>query len=389
MSAPRSKLSPTELSRYSRHILLGQVGVEGQEKLAAARVLVIGAGGLGSPAALYLAAAGIGTLGIADMDRVESHNLQRQLLHDTRSVDQPKVHSAAVRLRAMNPHINVIEHPEGITPQNAQSIFGGYDVILDGTDNFTARYVNNDAAYAAAKPLVFGSVFKFEGQVTVFDPSHGAPCYRCLFPEPPALGSVPGCGEAGVLGAVCGVIGSLQALEVIKLIVGIGEPLTGRLLTYDGLSQTFNTLRLKRSPTCKLCGNRSNTSNTEQNSEVSNGTEPSEKTSACSFPLEMSVEDARRLLLDDDHHALLIDVREPWETEICRVDGAEFIPMRQIPERLETLPRDRTLLIMCHHGARSMNVTQYLRSRGFDDVTNIAGGIAAWAENIDPAMHRY
>jgi adenylyltransferase/sulfurtransferase len=289
----------------------------------------------------------------------------------------------------MNPHINVIEHPEGITPQNAEDIFRGYDVILDGTDNFTARYMNNDAAYAAAKPLVFGSVFKFEGQVTVFDPARGAPCYRCLFPEPPAPGSVPGCGEAGVLGAVCGVIGSLQALEVIKLVVGIGEPLTSRLLTYDGLSQTFNTLRLKRSPTCKFCGNRSNTSNTEQKSEVSNGTATSEKTSARSFPLEMSVEDARRLLVDDDRHALLIDVREPWETEICRVDGAEFIPMRQIPERLETLPRDRTLLIMCHHGARSMNVTQYLRSRGFDDVTNIAGGIAAWAENIDPAMHRY
>ena len=389
MSAVPPKLSPAELARYSRHILLGEIGVEGQQKLAAARVLVIGAGGLGSPAALYLAAAGVGTLGIADFDRVAEHNLQRQLLHDNDSVGQPKVTSAARRLRATNPFIRVVGHDDGVTVENARDLFAAYDLVVDGTDNFSARYLNNDAAFFARKPLIYGSVFKFEGQVSVFDSARGGPCYRCLFPEPPAAGSVPGCGEAGVLGALCGVIGSLQALEAIKLITGIGEPLVGRVLAYDALTQNFQTLALPRDPHCPLCG-----------------TTPKIKTlraetyDACApvlaismphedYPLEISVTEAKRLLDASPGGVRLIDVREPYEVEIASLRGAELIPMGQIPAQAHSLPRGEHLLIMCHHGGRSLRVTQYLRAQGYTAVTNIAGGIDAWAEQIEPGLTRY
>ncbi len=384
MPDPLPTLTPAELSRYSRHILLDELGVDGQRRLAAARVLVIGAGGLGSPAALYLAAAGIGTVGITDLDRVEDHNLQRQLLHDTASVGEPKVVSAARRLRALNPHIRVVEHPEGVTDENAVSLFSHYDIVLDGTDNFTARYRNNDAAFAAKKPLVFGSIFKFEGQVSVFDPARGAPCYRCLFPDPPQPGSVPGCGEAGVIGALCGVIGSLQAVEAIKLAAGIGEPLLGRLLTYDALAQRFQTFSLSRNPACPCCGE---TPVSTISTRIESPAPPSP--AAMDHPLEISVAEASALLRNSPDQVGLIDVREPWETEICRVPGAQFIPMRQIPEQLPSLPRDRPLLVMCHHGARSMRVTEFLRANGFSAATNIAGGIAAWADEIDPSLARY
>lgn len=386
MAEPLPELSAPELSRYSRHILLEEIGLEGQRRLAAARVLVVGAGGLGSPAALYLAAAGVGTLGIADLDRVEEHNLQRQLLHDTASVGSAKVASAAQRLRALNPHIRVIEHPEGITAENAVAIFAGYDVVVDGTDNFGARYVNNDAAFFAGKPLVFGSVFKFEGQVAVFAPARGGPCYRCLFPEPPAAGSVPGCGEAGVLGALCGVIGSLQALEAIKLIVGLSEPLVGRLLTYDAREPAFRALALPRNPHCALCG-----PSPTIRAVVPTPREPSPapESNGQDFPVEISVTEARQRLDATPDATLLIDVREPWEVEICRVAQAEHIPMREVPERVASLPRDRHLLIMCHHGGRSWRVTEYLRAQGLIAVTNVAGGIDAWAEAIEPGLARY
>jgi molybdopterin/thiamine biosynthesis adenylyltransferase/rhodanese-related sulfurtransferase len=396
MPATPPTLSPAELARYSRHILLGEIGVEGQRKLAAARVLVIGAGGLGSPAALYLAAAGVGTLGIADFDRVAAHNLQRQLLHDDASIGEAKVTSAARRLRSTNPFIQVIEHPEGVTVENASALFAGYDVILDGTDNFSSRYLNNDAAFFAGKPLVYGSVFKFEAQVAVFDSAQGAPCYRCLFPEPPAAGSVPGCGEAGVLGALCGVVGSLQALETIKLITGIGQPLRGRLLTYDSLAQTFQTLTLPRDPHCPLCGTapaiRALLAETYAPvcASAPDSTSPSLTTMPDQdYPLEISVTEAKRLLDESPCSAMLIDVREPYEVEIAHVKGAELIPMRQIPEQAHSLPRDEQLLIMCHHGGRSLKVTEYLRAQGYTAVTNIAGGIDAWAEHIDPTLRRY
>lgn len=390
MPPPLPNLSPAELARYSRHILLGEIGVEGQRKLAAARVLVVGAGGLGSPAALYLAAAGVGILGLADFDLVAAHNLQRQLLHDDASVGEPKVTSAARRLQATNPFVRVVTHADGITPGNALEIFSGYDLIVDGTDNFASRYLNNDAAFFAAKPLVYGSVFKFEGQVTVFDPAHGGPCYRCLFPEPPAAGSVPGCGEAGVLGALCGVVGSLQALETVKLITGIGETLLGRLLTYDALTQRFNTLALPRDPHCPLCGSRP-TIHDLQSANYSAACVPAVTPlmDSTDYPLELSVTAAKRLLDDSPCTALLVDVREPYETEICRIAGAELIPMRQIPERMHDLPRDEHLLILCHSGGRSLRVTEFLRAQGFTAVSNVAGGIDAWAAQIEPGMARY
>lgn len=385
-------LSPAELARYSRHILLDNVGVPGQRRLAGAKVLVIGAGGLGSPAALYLAAAGVGTIGIADFDRVELHNLQRQLLHDDTTVGQPKVESAARRLRATNPHVTVNLHPDGVTPANALAMFAGYEVIVDGTDNFGARYLNNDAAVLARKPLVYGSVFKFEGQVTVFDPARGGPCYRCLFPEPPAAGSVPGCGEAGVLGALCGVIGSLQALEVIKLITGIGETLVGRLLTYDALAQRFQTLQLAPAPDCPVCGQ--DPSIRELRPEryavaCAPASLPAVPMNSAEYPLELSVHEAKALRDQAPAGVRIIDVREPFEWDICRVEGAVHIPMRQIPEQADALPRDQHLLILCHAGARSRRVTEFLRARGLNAVSNIAGGIDAWAVEIEPGMQRY
>lgn len=381
-------LSPDELARYSRQIRLEPLGVEGQQRLAAAKVLVIGAGGLGSPAALYLAAAGVGTIGIADFDRVERHNLHRQLLHDDSALGRPKVASAAARLHQVNPHIRVIEHPEGVTPENALELFGAYDVIVDGTDNFTARYVNNDAAFFARRPLVYGSVFKFEGQATVFAPSQGGPCYRCLFPEPPEPGSVPNCGEAGVLGALCGVIGSVQALEAIKLITGAGEPLIGRWLLHDALTAEFRTLSLSPNPACTLCGP------TPSRHKLDAGTNPvcttvRKSTPAQPCPLEVTVTEAKRLLDEQAERTLMIDVREPFELEICRVAAAESIPMGTIPNAVASLPRDRHLLILCHVGGRSLRVTQYLRAQGFSFVSNVTGGIAAWSDEIDTSLARY
>ena len=388
-AVPPPPLSPAELARYSRHILLDELGVAGQQKIAAARVLIIGAGGLGSPAALYLAAAGVGTLGIADFDRVENHNLQRQLLHDDSTVGELKVTSAARRLRSTNPFITVIEHPEGVTAGNALALFAAYDIIIDGTDNFSTRYLNNDAAALTRRPLVYGSIYRFEGQVSVFDPAQGGPCYRCLFPEPPATGTVPNCGEAGVLGALCGVIGSLQALEAVKLVTGIGEPLRGRLLTYDALGQNFSTLKIPRDPACRLCGAEA----------VITTLDPARYDFSCapapllmtpdSVPLELTVEESHRLLNTAASDTHLIDVREPFEFEICAIPGAEPIPMRQIPERLGDLPREKHLLIHCHHGGRSLRVTEYLRAQRFPRVSNVAGGIEAWAEQIDPTLRRY
>ncbi len=384
------QLSPAELARYSRHLQLEEIGLEGQRKLAAARVLVVGAGGLGSPAALYLAAAGIGTLGIADFDRVELHNLHRQLLHDDRHLGQPKVDSAASRLRTTNPFIRVVPHPDGVTPQNACALFRDYDVIVDGTDNFAARYLNNDAAVLTDRPLVYGSIYKFEGQVTVFHPAGGGPCYRCLFPEPPAAGTVPGCGEAGVLGALCGIVGSLQALEVIKLVIGVGAPLRGRVLTCNTLAASFSTLALPRAASCPLCGDHRTIRDLESAAAIASAcATPAPADAPAEVPFEVSVTDARERRDRAPGRTTIIDVREPYELEICRIEGAQHIPMRQIPQRLAELPTDQHLLIVCHTGGRSSRVTEFLRARGFPLVSNVAGGIDAWAEAIEPGMRRY
>lgn len=396
MSRPLPALSPAELARYSRHLMLDQIGIDGQRRLAAGRVLVIGAGGLGSPAALYLAAAGVGTLGIADFDRVEEHNLQRQLLHDSDAVGQPKVASALRRLRSVNPHVHAVGHEGAVTAENAGALFAQYDVIVDGSDTFATRYLVNDAAVLAKKPLVHGSIFRFEGQVAVFDPARGGPCYRCVFPEPPPAGSVPNCGEAGVLGALCGVIGSLQALEAIKLIAGFGEPLIGRLLTYDALAQEFRTLRVARDPDCAVCGSQPTIKHLdpERYADICRPVAPHPESAAASpaipadaFPLEVEVDVAHRLVQAGS--ADILDVREPYETAICQIAGSELIPMREIPQRLDDLPRDRHLLVLCHLGSRSWHVTEFLRARGFTAVSNIAGGIDAWSGRIDPTVPRY
>jgi adenylyltransferase/sulfurtransferase len=383
-------LSPAELARYSRHVLLPEIGQDGQRKLKHSRVLVVGAGGLGSPTALYLAAAGVGTLGIADFDQVEASNLHRQLLHSDSTVGQPKTVSAAGRLAETNPHTTVQQHPEGITAANAVDIFSSYDVVVDGTDNFASRYLHNDAASIAGVPLVFGSVYRFEGQVSVFAPHLGGPCYRCLFPEAPPAGSVPGCGEVGVIGALCGIVGSWQAMEAIKLLTGAGEPLIGKIMMIDTLSGQTSTMAVspRQDCGCQATPQRSQILAQADYDRLIFPTPPPSATMS-EYPLEIDVLTAKALLDDPNKTTRLIDVREPYETEICKVDCAQFIPMRQIPEHLPNLPRDVHLLIHCHHGGRSLRVVNYLREHGFTAVSNVGGGIQAWAEKIEPDMQRY
>ena len=384
------KLEPEALRRYSRQILLDEIGLTGQQKLLAAKVLIVGAGGLGSPAALYLAAAGVGTLGIADLDMVEEHNLQRQLLHTTNKVGKPKVDSAIETLRAINPTVQLVPHREGITAANAVALFQTYDAILDGTDNFAVRYLNNDAAYFARRPLVHGSIFKFEGQVSVFDPAQKGPCYRCLFPEAPTADSLPGCGEAGVIGALCGVVGSMQAMEVVKLITDCGPALRGRLLTYDALSHQTHSHNIAPDPNCPLCGRAPTITdiNPPRYLPTCEAVKP-DQMSQIEYPNEISVAEATELLRTKPSQTVLIDVREPSELQICQLAGAQHIPIRQIPAQLDELPRDQHLLIICHHGNRSKMVTQYLRGHGLTAVTNVAGGINAWAIEVDQNLARY
>lgn len=392
----RLGLTSEETARYSRHIILPEIGLEGQERLKAARVLVIGAGGLGSPAALYLAAAGIGTIGLADFDRVEAHNLQRQILHGTSDVGTPKSASGRKRLSDINPNVAVIEHTEGVRPENAVELFARYDLVVDGTDNFPTRYLNTDAAFLARRPLVYGSIFKFEGQVTVFDPHAGTPCYRCLFPEPPPPGSVPNCGEAGVLGALCGVVGSIQAMEAIKRMAGVAGGLDSRLLVIDALGMQFRALKLRKDPDCPLCGARASIRSIDPARYADgcaplNHAEPAESASSSSasaeFPFEIDAATAAQLARDGS--ARVLDVREPFELQICRIDGAAHIPMGQVPQQLTQIPRDTHVLVLCHHGGRSARVTQFLRQNGYDKATNIAGGIDAWARHVEPSMQRY
>ena len=390
MSSDSNALNAQELARYSRHILLEEVGEAGQRRLKNSKVLVIGAGGLGSPAAMYLAAAGVGTLGIADFDKVELHNLQRQLLHGTADVDSLKTSSAKSRLADINPHVTLQLHEEGVQPDNAISLFESYDLIVDGTDNFATRYLNNDASFFAKRPLIYGSIFKFEGQVSVFNASKESPCYRCLFPEPPPPGSVPNCGEAGVLGALCGIIGSMQALEAIKLITGAGDSLSGTLLALDTLSMRTRNLKIKKDPQCPLCGSSPSIAKIEaeryqDHCETDAATEPpSEDTD---YPIEVDVQETQRLLRDTP--ATIVDVREAFEIGICRIDGSVHIPMNSIPQRIDELPQTNPLLVQCHHGGRSMQVVNFLRHHGFDNAINVAGGIDAWAVEIEPGMQRY
>jgi len=373
--------SAGELQRYSRHLIMPEVTAEGQKRLKAARVLCIGAGGLGSPAALYLAAAGVGKLGLVDFDRVELTNLQRQILHGTKDIGRSKLESARDRLRDMNPEIEIELHECRLSSETAQQIVAEYDVIIDGSDNFATRYLSNDVCVLAEKPNVYGSVFRFEGQTTVFAPHLGGPCYRCLFPEPPPPESVPNCAQAGVLGVLPGIIGMLQAIEAIKLIVGIGEPLVGRLVHFDALKVQFRELKLRRDPQCPVCG---------ENPTI---VAPIDYDQFCGARDDASVAGISvqelKAKMDAGEAFELIDVREPFEFEIARIDRAKLIPLSEISERANELRREQAFIIHCHSGRRSAQAVRLLKQRGFNKVYNLEGGIDAWSDFIDPTVPKY
>ena len=370
------KLSPEQLERYKRHLFLEEIGPEGQAKLLASRVLLIGAGGLGSPASLYLAAAGVGTLGLADFDCVDASNLQRQVLYTTADVGRPKVEVAAERLTALNPDVTIHAHETRIEAANAQDIMRDYDVVLDGTDTFPSRYLTNDVCVWLGKPLVYGSVMRFEGQVSVFDAKRG-PCYRCLFPEPPPPEFAPDCATAGVLGVLPGVIGLLQATEVLKLLVGQGEPLVGRLLVYDALAMSMRQFTLRKDDECAVCG---------PNPTIH---EPIDYEAFCAAGAGESASVAEvgpaelRAQLANDPELLLIDVREPFEAEIASIEGARLIPLGQLEHALPELEswRERPVIVHCQSGVRSLHACELLIERGFRKVSNLAGGIIAWGED--------
>jgi adenylyltransferase/sulfurtransferase len=376
-----AELSADEIARYSRHLLMPEVTVEGQRRLKAGRVLCIGAGGLGSPATLYLAAAGVGRIGLVDSDVVDISNLQRQLLHGTKDIGRKKLESARDRLRDVNPHVDVVLHDTRFSADNAMTIAGDYDVVVDGSDNFPTRYLSNDVCVWLGKPNVYGSIFRFDGQTTVFAPHLGGPCYRCLFPEPPEPGSVPNCAQAGVLGVLPGIIGTLQALEAIKLLIGIGDPLLGRLLHFDALKMKFREFNVRRDPACPVCGaNPSITEPIDYEQFCGANAEPARMPS-------INVQDLKRKM-DAGEKFLLIDVREPFEYEIARIDGAKLIPLREIAERANELGNEE-IVVHCHSGMRSAQAVELLRKAGLTNVSNLEGGIDAWSEEIDPTVPRY
>jgi adenylyltransferase/sulfurtransferase len=370
-------LSPAELLRYSRHLLIPAVGEAGQLRLKNASVLLIGAGALGSPAALYLAAAGVGTLGLVDADMVDTSNLQRQILHGESWLGKPKLESAAARLREVNPHVQVELHPVRFTPENAVEIASSYDILVDGSDNFPTRFLTNDTAFLLGKPLVYGAIHRFEGQTGVFAPHLGGPCYRCLIPKSPPAGSVPSCQEAGVLGVLPGIIGSLQAMETLKLILGIGSVPLGKLTCYDALNSAFRTLKLNRDPQCRLCGDHPDIHG------VSNPETTASATCALtSEHMESITTTELRAILNGNFEGLLIDVREPEEHAVARIEGARLIPLKTLPDELGSLPLDREILVHCKAGGRSAKAVQQLLDHGFHRVKNVTGGIDAWlAEN--------
>ena len=376
------KLSHEEILRYSRHLILPDVGVEGQQKLKAARVLLIGAGGLGSPAALYLAAAGVGTLGLVDFDVVDKTNLQRQILHGTSTVGVSKLESAAARIHDLNPNVRVERFETRLTSENALDIIREFDIVADGTDNFPTRYLVNDACVLLDKPNVYGSIFRFEGQASVFHATRG-PCYRCLYSEPPPPGLVPSCAEGGVLGVLPGIIGSIQAMETIKLILGAGQPLIGRLVLFDALKLQFRELKLEKDPDCPVCGTHPTV------------TELIDYQAFCGIGAEPSydgVEITAQELRDEwQRHPdlLVVDVREPHEHEITHIDGAVLIPLGELPDRLGELDGHREIVTHCHHGARSLKALEILKAAGFSKVRSLRGGIDAWAVNVDPTLPRY
>ncbi|HEX7118637.1 MAG TPA: molybdopterin-synthase adenylyltransferase MoeB [Longimicrobiales bacterium] len=382
------ELTPREMLRYARHLILPEVGVDGQRRLKAARVLMIGAGGLGSPVGMYLAAAGVGTLGLVDFDVVDETNLHRQVLFGERDVGRSKLEAAAARLRDANPHIDIVPHAVRLTSENALDVLDGYDLVVDGSDNFPTRYLVNDACVLAGKPYVYGSIFRFEGQVSVFGAKDG-PCYRCLFREPPPPGLVPSCGEAGVLGVLPGIIGTLQALEAIKLILGAGDPLVGRLVLFDALALRWRELRIRKNPECPACGERPTLTGLIDY-EAFCGVAPG-GAAAMDDGIPELAPAALKARLDRGDALTIIDVREPHEWDIANLGryGARLIPMREIAGRLGELDRDAEIVLQCRTGGRSAAVLRQLRSAGFTRLWNLKGGILAWADEVDPTLPKY
>ncbi|MDZ4257635.1 MAG: molybdopterin-synthase adenylyltransferase MoeB [Gemmatimonadales bacterium] len=383
MSAGSPPLSPDELLRYARHLTLADIGVAGQERLKAARVLLIGAGGLGSPAALYLAAAGVGTLGIVDSDVVDASNLQRQIVHDTPSVGTLKVVSAAARLEGLNPFVRVEQFAERLTSANARELVRDWDIVVDGSDNFPTRYLVNDACVLEHRPLVYGSIFRFEGQLSLFCVP-GGPCYRCLFADPPPPELVPSCVEAGVLGVLPGLIGTLQALEVIKWILGLGESAAGRLLLVDALALRVREIAVRRDPACVVCGDAP-TITELVDYDAFCGIAPFDGGPA---DTEISVADLA-IALGANRPPVLVDVREEWEYAVAALPGSRLVPLGELPARLGELPTEGELVTICHHGMRSESARALLVRAGFPRVRSLAGGVDAWARELDPAMRRY
>jgi sulfur-carrier protein adenylyltransferase/sulfurtransferase len=378
-------LSNEEIARYSRHLIMPEVALDGQKRLKQARVLTIGAGGLGSPLALYLAAAGVGTLGIVDFDVVDESNLQRQIIHGTSDLGRPKMESAREKVEDINPNVNVEAFEEALTSENALEIFEDFDVIVDGTDNFPTRYLVNDACVLTGKPNVYGSIFRFEGQASVFYAEEG-PCYRCLYPEPPPPGLVPSCAEGGVLGILPGAIGTIQATETVKLLLGIGEPLIGRLLLYDALNMRFREMKLRKDPNCPVCGENPTVTELIDYQAFCGIPQAQQADQADDVP-EITVRELKEKL-ENGQNVSVLDVREPHEYEVANID-ARLIPLAELPERLIELDRDETLAVHCKTGSRSARAVQLLKEAGFQNVYNVRGGITAWSEEIDPSVPRY
>jgi len=381
------ELTTDDLSRYSRHLILPEVGMEGQRKLKAARVLCVGTGGLGSPLAFYLAAAGIGTLGLVDFDVVDASNLQRQIIHSTRDIGRKKLDSAAEKLTALNPALNVVKHETMLSSANAMEILKDYDVVADGTDNFPTRYLVNDACVLLGKPNAYGSIFRFEGQASVFATKEG-PCYRCLYPEPPPPGLVPSCAEGGVLGILPGLVGVIQATEVIKLILGKGSPLIGRLLLVDALGMRFRELKLRKNPECPVCGDNPTVKELIDYQHFCGIVPESKEEKAMKNGIpQLSVKELKHRI-DGGEDVFILDVREPYEYQIAQI-GGKLIPQNDVPKRLDEIPRDREIVVQCRSGARSQKIAEFLMQSGYSQVVNLAGGILAWSDEIDPKVQKY
>jgi adenylyltransferase/sulfurtransferase len=383
------ELSGDEITRYSRHLIMPEVGVEGQRKLKAAKVLCIGAGGLGSPAAMYLAAAGIGTLGIVDFDVVDFSNLQRQIIHGTPDVGRTKLESAKTRLNALNPNVQIETYDEALSSENALRLFAPYDVILDGTDNFPTRYLVNDACVLTGKPNAYGSIFRFEGQASVFATKEG-PCYRCLYPEPPPPGLVPSCAEGGVFGVLPGIIGVIQATETIKLILGAGEPLIGRFLIYDALRMRFRELKLRKDADCPVCGTHPTVTKLIDYEQFC-GVAPHQVAAAAAPPTSMDALTSKELKaeLDRGDQVVIVDVREPQEYQINRLPGSILIPLGDLPKRYVELDPNANIVTQCKSGVRSAKAQDFLRSKGFTRVRNLTGGVLGWIDQVDPSQPKY